>query len=245
MTADRFIPHPLSNESGARLYKTGVLARYRPDGTIEHLGRLDFQVKLRGFRIERGEIEAVLAQHPAVRQAVVVAREDVPGDKRLVAYVVATQESPPAIRELRSFLQEQLPEYMLPSACVFLEALPLTPNGMVERRALPALDSVRREQTDDYVAPLTPAEEILAGIWAQVLHLERIGIHDNFFDLGGHSLLATQVITRLRNTFQIKLRLATIFRSPTIAELTVVIEEMLMDKIEELDEEEAQRLMAK
>ncbi len=244
LTAARFIADPFSQDPGARLYKTGDLARYLPDGRIEFLGRLDQQVKIRGFRIELGEIEAVLARHPSVRQAVVVAREDVPGDKRLVAYLVTTQEPSPAISELRSFLKEQLPEYMLPSAFVFLEALPLTSNGKVDHRALPALDTVRLEQTGDYVAPRTPAEEILASIWAQVLHLERVSIHDNFFDLGGHSLLAAQIIIRLHNTFQLDLPMSSIFRSPTIADLTVVIEEMLVDEIEELDEEEVQRLTA-
>jgi acyl carrier protein len=141
-------------------------------------------------------------------------------------------------------LKEQLPEYMLPSAFVCLEALPLTSNGKVDHRALPALDTVRLEQAGDYVAPRTPAEEILASIWAQVLHLERVSIHGNFFDLGGHSLLAAQIIIRLHNTFQIDLPMSTIFRSPTIADLTVVIEEMLMDEIEDLDEEDVQRLTA-
>ena len=245
LTAERFIPDPFSDKAGARLYKTGDLARYRSDGNLEFLGRLDHQVKIRGFRIELGEIETVLKLHPAVLEVLVLAREDVPGDKRLVAYVVLREQQTATVSDLQSHVMKQVPAYMVPSAFVLLEALPMTPNGKVDRRALPALDTVRREQTDDYVAPLTPAEEILASIWAQVLHLERVGIHDNFFDLGGHSLLATQAITRLRNTFQIELPFITIFRAPTIAELTVVIEEMLMDELEELDEEEAQRLTAK
>jgi acyl carrier protein len=237
----RFIKNPFCDDEGDLLYRTGDRGRYGLDGSLEILGRVDHQVKIRGVRVEPDEVMAILQQHPAVRQAVVVAREDVPGDKRLVAYIVTAREPAPAISELRSFLNEQLPEYMLPSTFVFLEALPLTPNGKVDRYALPTPDTRRPEQADDYVAPHTPVEEMLASIWAQVLHLERVGIHDNFFNLGGHSLLVAQIIARLRNTFQIELPAPTIFRLPTIAELAVVIEEMLLEEIEELDEEEAQR----
>ena len=226
LTTERFIPHPFSNEPGARLYRTGDLARYQREGTIEHLGRMDFQVKLRGFRIELGEIETVLSQHPGVRQAVVIAREEVPGDKRLVAYLIATQGPAPATSELRSFLQEQLPEYMLPSAFVFLDAFPQTPNGKVDRRALPAPQHTRPEQREDYVAPRTSIEEAVRGFWSQILKIEQIGIHDDFFELGGDSLMAMQVISRLRRFLQIELPLARVFEARTIAKLAKIIEQV-------------------
>jgi amino acid adenylation domain-containing protein len=223
LTAERFLLHPFSPTSGARLYRTGDLARYRPDGNIEFLGRLDHQVKLRGFRVELGEIEAVFTQHPAVREVVVVVREDTPGDKRLVAYVVSAQAQFPTISELRSFLQGKLPEYMVPALFVFLKALPLTPNGKVDRRALPRPDSTRPELETGYVTPQTPIEETVAGIWAEVLKVERVGIHDNFFALGGHSLLATQVISRIRTICQVDLPLRSLFEKPTVAGLSAVI----------------------
>ncbi len=191
LTAEKFIPDPFSAEPGARMYKTGDLARYRPDGNIEFLGRADHQVKIRGFRIELGEIEAALGQHPAVREAVVLAREDAPGEKRLVAYVVAGARAADD-DDLRRFLKEKLPEYMVPAVFVLLDALPLMPNGKIDRRALPAPDRSRPELDKAFVAPRTPTEELLAEIWAQLLDIERVGVHDNFFDLGGHSLLATQ-----------------------------------------------------
>lgn len=219
LTAERFLPHPFSSEPGTRLYRTGDLARYRADGTIEHLGRLDFQVKLRGFRIELGEIEAVLAQHPAVRQAVVMAREDVPGDKRLVAYLVASQQPVPTSSELRSFLQKQLPDYMLPSYFVFLEAFPLTPNGKVDRRALPAPDLTKRTAEETFVAPVLPLHHQLVQIWEELLDVRPIGIRDDFFALGGHSLLATHMISRIEEVFGKKLPLATLFTHATIEDL--------------------------
>jgi amino acid adenylation domain-containing protein/thioester reductase-like protein/non-ribosomal peptide synthase protein (TIGR01720 family) len=224
LTAERFIPHPFSNEPGARLYKTGDLARYLPDGEIEYLGRIDQQVKLRGFRIELGEIEAALAQHAAVAEAVVVAREDLPNDKRLVAYLVANQESGPPMSDLRHFLQAKLPAYMIPAAFVLLEALPLTPNGKVDRRALPAPDPARPELEGTFIAPRTPTEEVVAGLWAEVLGLERVGVHDNFFELGGHSLLATQLLARLRATFAVELPLRRLFEAPTVATVAASLE---------------------
>jgi amino acid adenylation domain-containing protein/FkbM family methyltransferase len=226
LTAEKFITDPFSSESGARLYKTGDLARYLPDGNIEFLGRIDHQVKIRGFRIEPGEIEAVLSQHAAVREAVVVSREDVPGEKRLVAYLVLSKNSGSTTSELRGFLQQKLPDYMIPSVFVFLESLPLTPNGKIDRRALPAPDHARPEMEEGYVAPRTLIEELIAEIWAEVLKLEKIGIHDNFFDLGGHSLVATQVISRARESFQVELPLRRLFESPTIAGLAERIEEV-------------------
>jgi amino acid adenylation domain-containing protein len=236
LTAEKFIPNPFSEEPGARLYKTGDLARYLPDGNIEFLGRLDHQVKIRGFRVELEEVETVLAQHPKVREAVVLAREDTPGDKRLVAYVVPRQEPAPTINELRSFLKEKLPEYMIPSAFVLLDALPLTPNGKIDRNALPVPDHNRPELEVNFVAPRTPLEEIIAEIWAEVLKVEKVGIHDNFFDLGGHSLLATQVMSRLREALRVDLPLRALFEAPTIVELAFRIEhsESGNDEFEEL-----------
>jgi amino acid adenylation domain-containing protein len=224
LTAEKFVPNPFSDEPGARLYKTGDLARYLPDGNIEFLGRADHQVKIRGFRIELGEIEAALDQHPSVREAVVLAREDMPAEKRLVAYVVAEQEPVPTTADLRSFLKEKLPEHMVPAVFVALDALPLLPNGKVDRRALPAPDRTRPELEKAFVAPRTPTEELLSAIWAQVLDIERVGIHDNFFDLGGHSLLATQVVSRIREFFQVELPLRRLFEFPTVAGLAESIE---------------------
>jgi amino acid adenylation domain-containing protein/FkbM family methyltransferase len=224
LTAERFIPHPFSTVPGACLYKTGDLARCLPDGNLEFLGRIDHQVKIRGFRIELGEIEVVLDQHPAVRQAVVLAREDFPGDKRLVAYVVLNQEQAPMSSELRSFLRKQLPDYMVPSAFVLLDTLPLTRNGKVDRRALPTPDAVKSEFVEAFVTPRGPVEEVLAGIWAEVLGLERVSVHDSFFDLGGHSLKASQIIYRVRDALHIELPLRSIFETPSVAELATIIE---------------------
>ena len=186
LTAEKFIPDPFSGEPGARLYKTGDLARHLPDGRIEFLGRADHQVKIRGFRIELGEIESVLRQHPAVRESIVVAEEDATGEQRLVAYVVTRRELSPTGNELRSFLKAKVPEYMVPAAFVPLDALPLMPNGKVDRRALPAADRTRPELEKGFVAPRTPVEELLADIWAQVLNIEQVGIYDKFIELGGH-----------------------------------------------------------
>ena len=216
LTTERFIADPFSKDPQAKLYRSGDLARRLPNGDLEYLGRIDNQVKIRGYRIELGEIEAVLAQHPAIQQAVVLAREDTPGDRRLVAYTVATNGCAPSVQDLRGFLQNKLPDYMVPSAFVFLDSLPLTPNGKLDRKSLPAPDHSRPEPDDTFAAPRTPVEEILANIWAEVLKLDKVGIHDNFFHLGGHSLLATQVISRIRDAVKIELPLRTLFESPTI-----------------------------
>ena len=226
LTQEKFIPHPFSDEPGDRLYKTGDKARYLPDGNIEYLGRIDNQVKIRGFRIELGEIEAVFRQHPGVRETVVIARVDIAGDKQLVAYIVPYQEPVPTNSDLRRFLKEQLPDYMVPSAFVTLESLPLTPNGKVDRRALPEPE-LRPELELTFVAPRTPIEEMLASIWAGVLSIEQVGVHENFFELGGHSLLATQVISRVRDTISIELPLRSLFEAPTIAELAEWVENLL------------------
>lgn len=217
LTAEKFLPNPFSDEPGTRLYKTGDLARYLPDGNIEFLGRVDHQVKIRGFRIELGEIETVLGHHPDVREAIVVAVEDAPGEQRLVAYVITEPGSVLTSSALRKFLQEKLPAYMTPAVFVLLAAWPLLSNGKIDRRALPVPDRARPEFEETFVAPRTPTEEMLAGIWAQVLGIERIGIHDNFFSLGGHSLLATQVVSRMRNAFQVEIPLRRLFELPTVA----------------------------
>lgn len=224
LTDERFIPDRFSDSPEARLYKTGDLARYLLDGTIEYLGRIDHQVKIRGFRIELGEIEAVLSQHPHVRETVVIAREDAPGDKRLVAYVVLARHVASALSEVRQFLKQKLPHYMMPSAFVMLDALPLTPNRKVDRKALPIPDRVRPDIEETYVAPRTAIEQQLADIWQQVLGLEMVGIHDNFLDLGGHSLLATQIITRIREVFRIEFPLDSLLEEPTVAKQAERIE---------------------
>ncbi|MDZ7959081.1 MAG: amino acid adenylation domain-containing protein [Aulosira sp. DedQUE10] len=224
LTAERFIPNPFSTEPGTRLYKTGDLGRYLPDGKVEFIGRSDHQVKIRGFRIELAEIEAVLCQHPSVREAVVVAREDA-GEKRLVAYLVSNDRGleNSNFSNCRSFLKERLPDYMLPSSFVMLEALPLTPNGKVNRQALPAPEQVRL-QTHPLKTPSTPVEEVIAGTWAQILSVEQVNIDDNFFELGGHSLLATQVVSQLRAAFSIDLSLRSLFEYPTVTALAEHIE---------------------
>jgi len=253
LTAEKFIANPLSDEPGSRLYRTGDLARYLPDGNIEYLGRIDNQVKIRGFRIELGEIEAVLAQHPGIQQAVVLAREDTPGDKRLVAYVVTAGGSTTSVHDLRSYLQHKLPDYMVPSAFVFLDSLPLNANGKLDRKALPAPEQSRPGLDDAFTPPTTPVEEILANIWSEILKLDKVGIHDNFFHLGGHSLLATQIVSRVRSEFDIELPLRRIFESPTVAEMAILITVdqtkgasrpalmQLLPELEAMTEEEAEK----
>ncbi|MEW5931565.1 MAG: amino acid adenylation domain-containing protein, partial [Gemmatimonadota bacterium] len=227
LTAERFVPDPFAAEPGARLYRSGDRARWLAEGELEYLGRTDAQVKIRGFRIEPGEIEAVLCRHPGVREAVVAVREDAPGDRRLAAYVVPQEGAQLSTADLRAFVQERLPEHMVPAAFVVLEALPLTANGKVDRRALPAPD--RGTAPDAYTAPRTPAEEVLAGIWAEVLGVETVGVEDNFFALGGHSLLATQVISRVRAAFGVEVPLKALFEAPTVAGLAGRIEALRGD----------------
>jgi amino acid adenylation domain-containing protein len=226
LTAERFLPDPFApafgGEAGGRLYRTGDRVRWRADGTLEFLGRLDGQIKLRGHRIEPGEIEAALREHPAVREQIVVAREDAPGGKRLVAYVVP-EGTAPGSDELRRFLQQRLPDYMVPSVFVVLEALPLSPNGKVDRRGLPAPGDARPELEQAFVPPGDAIEEVVAGIWATVLGVDRVGMHDNFFALGGHSLLATQVVSRILATLEVRLPLRTIFEAATVADLAALV----------------------
>jgi amino acid adenylation domain-containing protein len=226
-TAEQFRPDPFAKEPGARMYRTGDLVRLRSDSALEYMGRMDQQLKVRGFRIEPGDVEAALRVHPGVRDAVVVAREDMLGERRLVAYTTAQSavNAPPA-GALRAYLRERLPEYLIPSAFVSLEALPLTPNGKVDRHALPAPESL----TDTpYVAPRTPVEELLSAIWADVLGVERVGADDNFFELGGHSLLATQVMSRARAA-GLSITVMDLFKHPTVAEQATVATEALREK---------------
>jgi amino acid adenylation domain-containing protein len=223
LTSEKFISDPFSNEPQARIYKTGDLARYLPDGNIEYLGRVDHQVKIRGFRIELGEIESVLSRHPSVKEAVVLAREDTPGEKHLVAYVVPLRELTPTANDLRGFLHQNLPEYMVPSAFVLLESLPLSPNGKVDRNALPPHDPSASIVQETFIPPRTRTEKTLAAVWAEILKVEYIGIHDQFFDLGGHSLLLAQVHRKLRGRFDRELSLVDLFEYPTIAALAQYI----------------------
>ncbi|QOY92809.1 non-ribosomal peptide synthase/polyketide synthase [Massilia sp. UMI-21] len=219
LTAERFVADPFG-EAGARLYRTGDLARYRADGTLEYMGRQDHQVKIRGFRIELGEIEAALRAHPAVAQAVVVALDEAGGGRRLAGYVVGTVDG----GELRAHLLRSLPEYMVPAVFVQLDALPLSPNGKVDRKALPAPQA--QAAGDAHVAPRTPLEETLAAIWSEVLEVGQIGIHDNFFELGGHSLMAARVVARIRDSFGVELPLRTVFEAATVAQLGERIEDL-------------------
>lgn len=267
LTAERFVPNPFNADPGTRLYRTGDLVRYVANGAIEFLGRIDQQIKLRGFRIEPGEIEATLARHPAVHDAAVVMHEGMPqgatpgghSAKRLVAYIVRrnqgqesqagdssgfqgpspadTQHASPSSAldsgELRAYLQAQLPAYMIPSAFVVLDALPLTPNGKLDRAALPAPGADQGLARGPYVGPRTPVEEALVVIWQEVLSMERIGVHDNFFALGGHSLLATQAISRVRDTLDVELPLHCLFEHPTVADLAEVIIQMELDQVDD------------
>ncbi|MFE8600248.1 amino acid adenylation domain-containing protein [Archangium violaceum] len=226
LTAERFLPNPFSSSPGARMYRTGDLARHRHDGVLEFLGRLDSQVKVRGFRIELSEVESALLSLPGVREAVALAREDSPGLKRLVAYFTGDSLSP---ESLRSSLQQRLPEYMVPSSFVHLPALPLTSHGKVDRKALPAPDS-RPELSQSFLPPRNDIERTLSSIWAEVLHLERVGVLDNFFELGGHSLLATQAISRIRTAFAVELPLRDLFDAPTIAALAPRIHAALQSR---------------
>jgi acyl carrier protein len=231
LTTERFIQNPW----GSRMYRTGDLARYQWDGNIEFIGRADHQVKIRGFRIELGEVEAQLRQHRGVRDAVVVAREE-GGEKRLVGYVVGEA----GVNELKEHLKKRLPDYMVPSAMVLLDKLPLTPNGKVDRKALPAPDPTAGDT--DFAAPHTDLEHLLAGIWCEVLNLQRVGIHDNFFELGGHSLMVTKLISRVRDGIQVELPMASVFEAPTIGQLALLIEDILIREIDGLSDDEAQKL---
>ncbi|HEX5752320.1 MAG TPA: amino acid adenylation domain-containing protein, partial [Archangium sp.] len=239
LTAEKFVPHPFATQPGERLYRTGDIVRWLPEGSLEFVGRVDSQVKVRGFRIELGEVESALVGYPAVGEAVVMVREDTPGDKRLVGYVVAREGQGLEISELKAYLKDRMPDYMVPAALVKLDKLPLNPNGKVDRKALPVPDRV--ETNREYVAPRNDTERMLAELWAEVLGVARVGIHDNFFDLGGHSLLATQALSRIRSTFQVELPLRDFFGEPTIANIAVRI---LNEQASQVDTAELERMMA-
>ena len=245
LTAERFVEDPFRSEAGARVYKTGDLVRFLDDGRVEFLGRIDHQVKVRGYRIELGEIEALITEQPGVEQAVVVAREDEPGDQRLVAYL--TGPAAPSATALRSVLETRLPAFMVPSAFVEMDALPLTPNGKVDRKALPAPPKERRDAERELEAPETEFEREVAAIWQDELQLDRVGKNDDFFALGGHSLLAAQVIARLRERFLVSLSLATLFQlpAPTVAHLALAVEAVLLEQIESMSDEQAAALLSR
>jgi amino acid adenylation domain-containing protein len=226
LTAEKFIPNPFASEPGARMYRTGDLARYLPNGDIEFLGRIDYQLKIRGFRIEPGEIESLLSRYSAIAQTVVIARENGAGHKQLVAYLVPEEDTAVSIADLKNYLKQHFPDYMIPSAFVLMDQLPLTPNGKVDRKALPAPE--KTTATDGYTSPRTEGEELLAEIWADTLQLERVDINDNFFELGGHSLLATQIVSRITDNFHVSLPLRALFESPTVAGLSERIQTALI-----------------
>ncbi|MCZ6626467.1 MAG: AMP-binding protein, partial [Deltaproteobacteria bacterium] len=254
ITQSKFLADPEGGDK--RIYLTGDLGRMAEDGCLEHLGRKDFQVKVRGYRIETGEAEMRLLDHPAIKEVAVVTQDDQYGDKLLAAYIVPSSKPGPSIGELLSFLQEELPDYMIPSAFVMLDTLPLAPNGKVDRQALPAPDRARPELDTPFVVPRTPVEEALVQIWAEVLCLDQVGIHDNFFELGGHSLLATRVISRVINTIKVEVSIKSLFESPTVADMAVVITENMAKKaggeelarmlaeLESISDEEARQRLA-
>ncbi|MGH8549115.1 MAG: amino acid adenylation domain-containing protein [Methylococcales bacterium] len=243
LTAERFVPDPFGRE-GERLYRSGDLARYRDDGMLEYLGRVDDQIKIRGYRVEPGEIEARLNAHPQVKEAVVLVREELPAKKRLVAYVVVDEDQRDAemVWQLKKVVEQALPDYMMPAAFVFVPAIPLTVNGKRDRKAFPMPDGAS-QVAHRYAPAQSAAEEILVGIWSEVLGVERVGIDDNFFDLGGHSLLANQVVSRVRHAFQVELPLRSLFEHATPAELAEDIEIRLIEQLDSLSNEDAIRLL--
>jgi amino acid adenylation domain-containing protein len=250
LTTEKFIRVPSVSEKP--IYKTGDLARYLPDGNVECLGRTDHQVKIRGFRIELGDIESALRKNPGINEALVMAREDVPGDKRLVAYLATQNANALAVSSLRDFLKTTLPDYMVPSAYIFLEKFPLTPSGKIDRKALPAPEQTRPDLGKQFYAPLTPLETDIAKIWSDVFHLDQIGRNDNFFELGGHSLIAIQIIARIRKKLGVELALPAIFKAPTVARLAEIILETLLAEtgerelqwLDQLSDEEARQLVS-
>jgi acyl-coenzyme A synthetase/AMP-(fatty) acid ligase/acyl carrier protein len=235
LTAERFVADPFSPTPGGRLYRTGDLARFLHDGTLEYRGRADTQVKIRGYRVEPREIEAALRKHAAVQDVLVIAREDEPGDTRLVAYIVLEEGGTVSLADLRAFLTPMLPSYMVPAAFVLLRALPLSVNGKVNHRALPSPQSVRADpvSSEQCEEQLTPIQKKVASIWAAVLKLDHVGLHEDFFELGGHSLLATQIVARVNDALQIDLPLRRLFDAPTIADLCVTIEQLMREDAED------------
>lgn len=243
LSAARFLRNPFSADPGARMYKTGDLGHYLPDGQIAFLGRADEQVKIRGYRIEPDGIATVLEKHPAVQSAVVTAREDAGSEKRLVAYIVPAAGAEAGEAELREFVQARMPEYMVPAVFVTLESLPVTPNGKVDRAALPAPDESNTLRGEPFVAPRNTVEERLAAIVANLLGLKQVGVNDNFFLLGGHSLLGTQLIARVLDAFGVELPLRTLFEAPTLAELSLEIEQLIIEKIEAMSDDDVRRIL--
>lgn len=243
LTAEKFIPNPFSAEPTARLYKTGDLARFLPDGQIAFMGRIDHQVKIRGYRIELDEIMAALNNHEAIQTSIVTAREDVAGDKRLVAYIVLTPEAHVTVSLLREALLTHLPDYMVPATFVVLDTLPVTPNGKIDRGALPVPDETNMLRDGSIGEPTTPTEERLAAIVAPLLGLQQVGVDENFFMLGGHSLLGTQIIMHVTTSFGVELPLRTLFEAPTIRELAAEIEQLIFVKINAMSDEEILRLL--
>ncbi len=256
LTAERFVPDPFA-DSGARLYKTGDRARYRADGTLEFLGRLDDQIKIRGIRIEPGEIEAALSQHSAIEESAVVAGENGFNEKRLVAYLTPKGNRPPTASELRSFLNNKLPEYMVPSTFVTLHSLPRTHSGKLDRRALPGADFKKRAIEKPYITPRNPIEEALALVWAEVLGIDKVSVDDDFFDLGGHSLAVTQVISRLQERFQAEFSVRSVLEAPAFADVAALISQTqakrfkpddvnrILSDLESMSDDEAQYLVAR
>jgi acyl carrier protein len=223
LTQERFLPDLFCGEPDARMYKSGDLVRYREDGVLEYLGRVDDQVKLRGYRIELGEIEVTLSGHPEVQSCAVLVREDEPGDQRLVGYVVPAKNESLSTEELNRFLGERLPEYMIPTHFVFLGSLPLTPNGKIDRKVLPAPSNASIADNATFVAPRTETEKTLAAIWTNLMKVENIGVHDDFFELGMHSLTAVRAVTQIREAFGVEIPFVTLFESPTIASLAKIL----------------------
>ena len=244
LTAEKFIQNPFSNDPASRLYKTGDLACYLENGEIAYLGRIDDQIKILGHRIEPNEIVAVLDRHPAIRASLVVAREDVGSEKQLVAYVVLNTESRPAATDLREFLRNELPEYMVPAIFVQMETFALSQNGKLDRATLPAPNAENTLRDEEFIAPRTPIEERLAAMLSSLLGLEQVGVRDNFFMLGGHSLLGTQLISHIRGKFGVELALRTLFDAPTIEQLSLEIERLLRARVEAMSEDEVLRLLA-
>jgi acyl-coenzyme A synthetase/AMP-(fatty) acid ligase/acyl carrier protein len=254
LTQAAFLPD--SKGEGKRIYRTGDLGRMQQDGCLEHLGRKDFQVKIRGFTVETAEVERAFLEHPNIRQAAITTEEDNLGDKRLVAYLVTNQQTPPSISELRGFLTKKVPDYMVPAKFVLCDALPLTASGKVDRQALSLPDLARLQIGRAFMAPRTPVEEELAKIWAEVLSLDQVGIHDNFLDLGGHSLAATRVVSRVIDRFKVELPIKSLFESVTVADMAAVIMQnqavaagpedlaRMLAEIEALSDREAERLLA-
>lgn len=253
LTAAKFFADPDSKEN--RIYHSGDMGRIHPDGCLEHLGRKDFQVKIRGFKVEVGEVEAALLGLPGIKEVAVVARDDASGNLRLVAYIVVSKHPAPNTSEMRNFLKERLPDYMIPSSFLILDALPMTSTDKVNRQGLPAPPPTRPDLDTPFAPPRTPVEESVTGIWEEVLALDRVGIHDDFFALGGHSLRAAQVISRVIQMFQVELPVESLFNSPTVADMAVVITQnrarkagkselaRMLSEVERFSEEEASRLL--